>query len=162
VKTQVGGPGTSGRDALVDRLNRASMSRDRATGRAAARQLCDSADPAYWEALVTAEVRWDYQISATAAEALAKLCQLGDVRGLRSEVARAVLERLDKDEAEHAPEVFRRALGHAYPHVRSQALGYLNALGAPPIDDDEKRLRALIDGDWDTVETLGPGRCPRS
>src|SRR5262249_51030892 len=39
----------------------------------------------------------------------------------------------------------------------SQALAYLNDLGEPPLDDDEKRLRALIDGDWDTVEALGPG-----
>jgi HEAT repeat protein len=157
VKTQVGGPGTSGPDALVDRLNRASMSRDRAADRAAARELCDSANPASWEALVTAEVGWDDEISATAAEALAKLGQRGDVRGMPSEAALAVLERLDEDAAEHAPEVFRRALGHAGPHVRSQALAYLNDLGEPPIDDDEKRLRALIDGDWDTVELLGPG-----
>jgi HEAT repeat protein len=157
VNTQVGGSGTSGAGGLVDRLEKASMSCNRAAGRAAARQLCDSDDPAYWEALVTAEVRWDDDIRAAAAAALAKLCDLGDVRGLRPEAALAVLERLDQDEAEHAPEVFRRALGHADPRVRSGALAYLNDLGEPPIDDDEKRLRALIDGHWDTVEALGPG-----
>jgi HEAT repeat protein len=119
--------------------------------------LRDSDDPAYWEALVTAEVRWDDEIRAAAAAALAKLCQLGDVRGLRTEAALAVLERLDQDEAGHAPEVFRRALGHADARVRSEALAYLNDLGEPPIDDDERRLRALIGGDWDAIDALGPG-----
>src|SRR5262249_45856864 len=83
--------------------------------------------------------------------------QAPDVRDMPPEAALAALQRLDEDEAEHAPEVFRRALGHPGPRVRSQALAYLNDLGEPPLDDDEKRLRALIDGDWDTIESLGPG-----
>src|SRR5262249_52164726 len=144
-------------EVLVDRLEKASMSRDRAAGRDAACQLCDSSDPACWEALVTPEVQWDDEISATAAEALTKLCRFGDECGRPPEAALAVLERLEEDESEDAVEVLRRALGHASPDVRSRSLRVLNDWGEPPIDDDEKRLRALIDGDWDTVEALGPG-----
>src|SRR5262249_17376767 len=56
---------------LVDRLQEAAMRGDRGGARAAARQLCASADPADWEALVTAEVRWDEEVNALTAAALA-------------------------------------------------------------------------------------------
>jgi HEAT repeat protein len=154
---QGGGAGTSDTERLVNRLNQASMSRDQAAARAAARQLRDSTNPADWEALVTAEVRWDVEVGAMAEAALEKLCRLGDVRGMRVEPAQMVLERLVEEGSENAPETFRSALGHADPNVRSKALSALDDLGEPPLDDDEKRLRALIEHDWDTINSLGPG-----
>jgi HEAT repeat protein len=127
---------------------------------AAARQLCDSADPADWQSLVTAEVQWDEEVNALAAAALEKLCQLEDVRGMQPEAALAVLERLEQVGSEHAVGVFRRALGHANPDVRSRALGVLDNWGEAPVDDDERRLRGFLEEDWDTVNSLGPGPLP--
>jgi HEAT repeat protein len=106
---------------------------------------------------VTAEVKWDEEVSAAAAAALAKLCGMGDVRHMRPEAAERVLEQLHEEGPEHAPSVFRTGLGHADPNVRSRALSALNDLGEPALDEDERRLRALIDSDWDTVNELGPG-----
>jgi HEAT repeat protein len=147
-------------NTLRERLEEASVSRDRDAGRAAARQLCDSTDPADWECLVTAEVQWDDEVRSLAATALAKLCRLGDVRGMRPEAALAVLEWFENGGSEPAPEVFRLALGHGNPDVRSRALGVLDAWGEGPVDDDERRLRAFIEEDWDALESLGSGALP--
>ncbi|MDB5357793.1 MAG: lyase domain protein repeat-containing protein [Phycisphaerales bacterium] len=144
----------------LERLIAALSSHERRARRAAAKALCESADSKWWEALVEAGAGRDEEVVRYTATALSKLCRHGDIRDIRPTVATKVIEQLSDVSGEHAIEVFRRALGHVYPNVRSKAYHVLDSRAEQPTDDEERRFRALITEDWDALRKLKPGSIP--
>ncbi|HWE95564.1 MAG TPA: HEAT repeat domain-containing protein [Tepidisphaeraceae bacterium] len=144
----------------LERLVAALSGPSRRGAREAAKGLCESADWRWWQALVEAGARRDAEVARYKTIALSKLCRHGDVRELSPAVAREVIEQLSDVPGDHGIEVFRRALGHADPGVRSSAYRLLEIRGEPPLDDEERRFRALIAEDWDALRKLKPGAIP--
>ncbi|MDB5333497.1 MAG: lyase domain protein repeat-containing protein [Phycisphaerales bacterium] len=144
----------------VERLVAALSAPSRRGAREAAKTLCESADWRWWQALVEAGARRDEEVALYKTTSLSKLCRHGDVRDLWPAVADKVIEQLSDVSGDHAIEVFRRALGHQDPGVRSHAHRVLENRGEPPLDDEERRFRALITEDWDALRKLKPGAIP--